>query len=120
MFELKISIISLYPDGLSQRTAGCSFLWAHQLHVIIWKNNYVRRICRHYTATILEIMLMVFLLYGIQEETVVREPLVRRKDTVYGPIRPRAYWNTQPDMAAIRTVSASWTPGTRTWKPHYA
>ncbi|XP_077553367.1 phospholipid-transporting ATPase ABCA3-like [Haemaphysalis longicornis] len=87
-------------DDRGQRTC----LWARQLHVIIWKNIYLKRVCRHYAATLIEAVLMVVLLLGIQEDSVVREPLIRRTDTVYQPAHPRQFWNTQPDMARISTV----------------
>ncbi|XP_077553444.1 phospholipid-transporting ATPase ABCA3-like [Haemaphysalis longicornis] len=87
-----------------ERVQGRSFLWAHQLHVILWKNVYLRRLVRHYPSTILEILLMIFLLYGIQEESVVREPLLRRPDMIYQPVRPREFWNQQPDMSRIEQV----------------
>ncbi|KAH9371089.1 hypothetical protein HPB48_018542 [Haemaphysalis longicornis] len=47
---------------------------------------------------------MIFLLYGIQEESVVREPLLRRPDMIYQPVRPREFWNQQPDMSRIEQV----------------
>ncbi|KAL3205828.1 hypothetical protein MRX96_052926, partial [Rhipicephalus microplus] len=56
---------------------------------------------RHYTTTLLEIVLMVVLLLGIQDDAVVVEPLVRRGDTYFRPISAYTYWNTQPDMAQI-------------------
>ncbi|XP_077553352.1 phospholipid-transporting ATPase ABCA3-like [Haemaphysalis longicornis] len=80
------------------------FLWARQLHVILWKNIYLKRICRHYAATLIECGFMVILLLGIQEVSVAREPMVRRPDTVYRSIHPNQFWNMQPDMARIRTV----------------
>ncbi|KAH9371205.1 hypothetical protein HPB48_010896 [Haemaphysalis longicornis] len=80
------------------------FLWARQLHVILWKNIYLKRICRHYAATLIECGIMVILLLGIQEVSVAREPMVRRPDTVYRSIHPNQFWNMQPDMARIRTV----------------
>ncbi|KAH9371291.1 hypothetical protein HPB48_022525 [Haemaphysalis longicornis] len=96
-----MSVLGVMDDDRGQRTC----LWARQLHVIIWKNIYLKRVCRHYAATLIEAVLMVVLLLGIQEDSVVREPLIRRTDTVYQPAHPRQFWNTQPDMARISTVS---------------
>ncbi|KAK8768076.1 hypothetical protein V5799_005143 [Amblyomma americanum] len=81
-----------------------TLLWARQLYIILWKNIYVKRISRHYPTTVLEIALIVALLLGIQEDSVVREPLVRRGDTTYEPIHPKAFWNAQPNMSRIDTV----------------
>ncbi|XP_077553480.1 phospholipid-transporting ATPase ABCA3-like [Haemaphysalis longicornis] len=92
------------PDVVREHATGRSFLWARQLHAILWKNVYVRRICRHYPATIVEILLMVFLLYGIQEDSVVREPLIRRPDAIYPPQQPRAFWNKAQGMVGINEV----------------
>ncbi|KAH6935495.1 hypothetical protein HPB50_006253 [Hyalomma asiaticum] len=79
-------------------------LSAKHLYIILWKNVYVKRLCRHYTATLVEIALIVALLLGIQEDSVTREPLVRRGDTFYQPMHTNAYWNTQRDLAYIREV----------------
>ncbi|KAH7975014.1 hypothetical protein HPB49_022788 [Dermacentor silvarum] len=79
-------------------------LWCRQLFVILWKNVYVKRLCRHYVFTVIEVVFMVAMLLGIQEDSVVREPLVHRGDTVYSPIGYRAFWNTQRDLARINTV----------------
>ncbi|XP_077486804.1 phospholipid-transporting ATPase ABCA3-like [Amblyomma americanum] len=81
-----------------------TLLWARQLYIILWKNIYVKRISRHYPTTVLEIALIVALLLGIQEDSVVREPLVRRGDTTYEPIHPKAFWNAQPNMSRIDTA----------------
>ncbi|KAL1418647.1 hypothetical protein MTO96_025828, partial [Rhipicephalus appendiculatus] len=59
---------------------------------------------RHYLTTVLEVALMVTLLLGIQEDSVTREPLVRRGDTVFELINTSTFWNTQPDIARIDTV----------------
>lgn len=95
---------TFFADVVRERSTGGSYLWARQLHVILWKNVYVRRLCRHYPATIIEVLLMVFLLYGIQEDSVVREPLIRRPDAIYQPRRPRAFWNKTEHMASIHEV----------------
>ncbi|XP_075526374.1 ATP-binding cassette sub-family A member 17-like [Dermacentor variabilis] len=79
-------------------------LWCRQLYIILWKNVYVKRISRHYLTTVLEVALMVTLLLGIQEDSVVREPMLRRGDTVFDPIKTDAFWNTQRDVAHIDTV----------------
>ncbi|XP_037583087.2 phospholipid-transporting ATPase ABCA3-like [Dermacentor silvarum] len=89
-------------DGASH--VGRPYLWAHQLYIILWKNIYLKRLCRHYTTTVLEIALMVTLLLGIQEDSVVREPLVRRGDTTFAVTRTGTFWNTQTDVAHVRTV----------------
>ncbi|XP_049270317.1 uncharacterized protein LOC119385062 isoform X2 [Rhipicephalus sanguineus] len=75
-----------------------------QLLMVLWKNIYITRMQRHYTTTLLEIVLMVVLLLGIQEDAVTREPLLRRGDTYFRPISTYTYWNTQPDMAQINQV----------------
>ncbi|KAH6939849.1 hypothetical protein HPB50_021895 [Hyalomma asiaticum] len=75
-----------------------------QLLMVLWKNIYVKRLQRHYTTTLLEIVLMVVLLLGIQEDAVVREPLLRRGDTHFRPINTYSYWNTQRDMAQVTKV----------------
>ncbi|XP_054925117.1 phospholipid-transporting ATPase ABCA3-like isoform X2 [Dermacentor andersoni] len=79
-------------------------LWCRQLFVILWKNVYLKRICRHYVLTVIEVVFMVAMLLGIQEDSVVREPHVQRGATVYSPIGYRAFWNTQGDLARINTV----------------
>ncbi|KAH6923180.1 hypothetical protein HPB50_024603 [Hyalomma asiaticum] len=79
-------------------------LWCRQLFIILWKNVYVKRISRHYLSTVLEVALMVTLLLGIQEDSVVREPLLRRGDTLFEPTKTGTFWNTQPDIAHIDTV----------------
>ncbi|KAL1425912.1 hypothetical protein MTO96_018748 [Rhipicephalus appendiculatus] len=81
-----------------------SFLVFKQLYVLLWKNVYIKRLLRHYTSTLIEIAFIVALLSGIQEDSVTREPLVRRPDTLYKPIRSDAFWNTQPDLANITKV----------------
>ncbi|XP_070378311.1 phospholipid-transporting ATPase ABCA3-like isoform X1 [Dermacentor albipictus] len=78
-----------------------SFLFFKQLYVLLWKNVYIKRLLRHYTTTLLEIAFIVALLSGIQEDSVVREPLERRPDTYYKPMHSDAYWNTQEDLAHI-------------------
>ncbi|XP_077512885.1 ATP-binding cassette sub-family A member 17-like [Amblyomma americanum] len=83
------------------RTGSSSWL---QLMMVLWKNIYLKRLCRHYTTTLLEIVLMVVLLLGIQEDSVVREPFIRKGDTIFMPIRSNAFWNSQPDMARIQQV----------------
>ncbi|KAH9374813.1 hypothetical protein HPB48_020614 [Haemaphysalis longicornis] len=101
------------PDVVRERATGGSFLWARQLHAILWKNVYVRRVCRHYPTTIVEVLLMVFWLYGIQEDSVVREPLMRRPDAIYPPQRPGAFWNKAEGMVGINKyflVSEDQTP----------
>ncbi|KAH7966731.1 hypothetical protein HPB49_019014 [Dermacentor silvarum] len=75
-----------------------------QLFMLVWKNVYVKRLCRRYTTTLLEIVLMVVLLLGIQESSVVREPLIRKGDTIFSPIHPTTFWNTQPDMVQVNQV----------------
>ncbi|XP_050042843.1 uncharacterized protein [Dermacentor andersoni] len=75
-----------------------------QLLMVLWKNVYVTRLCRRYTTTLLEIVLMVVLLLGIQDEAVVREPLIRKGDTIFRPIRPSTFWNTQPSMVQVKQV----------------
>lgn len=75
-----------------------------QLLMLVWKNVYVKRLCRRYTTTLLEIVLMVVLLLGIQESSVVREPLIRKGDTIFSPISPTTFWNTQPDMVQVQQV----------------
>ncbi|KAL3242944.1 hypothetical protein MRX96_047665, partial [Rhipicephalus microplus] len=75
-----------------------------QLLMVLWKNIYIKRMQRHKTTTLLEIVLMVVLLLGIQDDAVVVEPLVRRGDTYFRPISTYTYWNTQPDMAQITQV----------------
>nr|XP_037289980.1 LOW QUALITY PROTEIN: ATP-binding cassette sub-family A member 3-like [Rhipicephalus microplus] len=75
-----------------------------QLLMVLWKNIYIKRMQRHYTTTLLEIVLMVVLLLGIQDDAEVVEPLVRRGDTYFRPISTYTYWNTQPDMAQITQV----------------
>ncbi|XP_075524840.1 phospholipid-transporting ATPase ABCA3-like [Dermacentor variabilis] len=79
-------------------------LWCRQLFVILWKNVYLKRICRHYVFTVIEVVFMVAMLLGIQEDSVVREPHVQWGATVYRPIGYRAFWNTQGDLAHINTV----------------
>ncbi|KAL1420360.1 hypothetical protein MTO96_024195 [Rhipicephalus appendiculatus] len=86
-------------DGSSRR-----YLWARQLHIILWKNIYLKRMCRHYTTTVLEIALMVTLLMGIQDDAVTREPLVRRGDTTFVATNTSTFWNTQTDIAHVHTV----------------
>ncbi|KAL3212534.1 hypothetical protein MRX96_007950 [Rhipicephalus microplus] len=81
-----------------------SFLVFKQLYVLLWKNVYIKRLLRHYTSTLIEIAFIVALLSGIQEDSVTREPLVRRADTLYKRIRSDAFWNTQPDLANITKV----------------
>ncbi|XP_075724012.1 phospholipid-transporting ATPase ABCA3 [Rhipicephalus microplus] len=81
-----------------------SFLVFKQLYVLLWKNVYIKRLLRHYTSTLIEIAFIVALLSGIQEDSVTREPLVRRPDTLYKRIRSDAFWNTQPDLANITKV----------------
>ncbi|KAH6921804.1 hypothetical protein HPB50_005003 [Hyalomma asiaticum] len=80
------------------------YLWARQLHIILWKNIYLKRMCRHYTTTVLEIALMVVLLMGIQDDSVTREPLVRRGDTIFVVTRTGTFWNTQTNVAHVRKV----------------
>ncbi|XP_075534998.1 uncharacterized protein LOC142570501 [Dermacentor variabilis] len=75
-----------------------------QLLMLVWKNVYVKRLCRRYTTTLLEIVLMVVLLLGIQESSVVREPLIRKGDTVFSPISPTTFWDTEHDMVEIKQV----------------
>ncbi|KAH8030532.1 hypothetical protein HPB51_008177 [Rhipicephalus microplus] len=87
-------------------------LWCRQLFVILWKNVYLKRICRHYLLTVFEVAFMVTMLLGIQEDAVVREPLIRRGDTLFGPIGYMAFWNTQPDLAHIDTVRRLWRNST--------
>ncbi|XP_065306442.2 phospholipid-transporting ATPase ABCA3-like isoform X1 [Dermacentor albipictus] len=96
-------------DGYANRAGARSMrmvplLWCRQLFVILWKNVYLQRICRHYVFTVIEVVFMVAMLLGIQEDSVVREPLVQRGATVYRPIGHRAFWNTQRDLARISTV----------------
>ncbi|XP_037561721.2 uncharacterized protein LOC119441094 [Dermacentor silvarum] len=55
-------------------------------------------------TTLLEIVLMVALLLGIQDDAVVREPLIRKGDTIFRPIHPSAFWNTQPSMVQVKQV----------------
>ncbi|KAH7972051.1 hypothetical protein HPB52_005937 [Rhipicephalus sanguineus] len=81
-----------------------SFLVFKQLYVLLWKNVYIKRLLRHYTSTLIEIAFIVALLSGIQEDSVTREPLVRRPETLYKPMHADAYWNTQPDLANITKV----------------
>ncbi|XP_065281110.2 phospholipid-transporting ATPase ABCA3-like isoform X2 [Dermacentor albipictus] len=88
----------------SRSMRAVPLLWCRQLYIILWKNVYVKRISRHYLTTVLEVALMVTLLLGIQEDSVVREPMVRRGDTVFNPIKTDAFWNTQRDVAHIDTV----------------
>ncbi|KAH7976220.1 hypothetical protein HPB52_010100 [Rhipicephalus sanguineus] len=88
----------------SRSTRSAPLLWCRQLYIILWKNVYVKRISRHYLNTVLEVALMVTLLLGIQEDSVTREPLLRRGDTVFDPINTSTFWNTQPDIARIDTV----------------
>ncbi|XP_077564416.1 phospholipid-transporting ATPase ABCA3-like [Haemaphysalis longicornis] len=83
---------------------GGSFLWFRQLHVLLWKNIYVKRMRRHYLTTLLEIVLIVALLLGIQDDAVVREPLVRHGSTIYSPASPADLWSALPDMANITRV----------------
>ncbi|XP_049275814.1 uncharacterized protein LOC125760132 [Rhipicephalus sanguineus] len=95
------------PVAPHTETADASsrrYLWARQLHIILWKNIYLKRICRHYTTTLLEIALMVTLLMGIQDDSVTREPLVRRGDTTFVATNTSTFWNTQTDMAHVHTV----------------
>ncbi|XP_075538325.1 phospholipid-transporting ATPase ABCA3-like [Dermacentor variabilis] len=75
-----------------------------QLVMMLWKSIYLKRLVRHYTTTLLEIVLMVVLLLGIQEDAVVREPLLRRGDTHFRSIHTYSYWNTQHDMAQVTQV----------------
>ncbi|KAK8762441.1 hypothetical protein V5799_026290 [Amblyomma americanum] len=89
---------------VARASVSNAFLSFKQLYVILWKNVYVKRLCRHYFTTLLEIALITALLLGIQENSVVREPLIRRGPTFYLPIHTNAYWNTQPDLATIRQV----------------
>ncbi|XP_065303387.2 phospholipid-transporting ATPase ABCA3-like isoform X2 [Dermacentor albipictus] len=86
-------------DGASQ-----PYLWARQLYIILWKNIYLKRLCRHYTTTVLEIALMVTLLMGIEEDSVAREPLMRRGDTTFVVTRTGTFWNTQTDVVHVRKV----------------
>ncbi|KAK8776262.1 hypothetical protein V5799_030393 [Amblyomma americanum] len=44
------------------------------------------------------------MLLGIEEDSVVREPLVRVADTIYKPSRTDTFWNTQRDQAHIEEV----------------
>ncbi|KAH8032394.1 hypothetical protein HPB51_024523 [Rhipicephalus microplus] len=88
----------------AQSMRAVPLLWCRQLFVILWKNVYLKRICRHYLLTVFEVAFMVAMLLGIQEDAVVREPLIRRGDTLFGPIGYMAFWNTQPDLAHIDTV----------------
>ncbi|XP_065309368.2 phospholipid-transporting ATPase ABCA3-like isoform X2 [Dermacentor albipictus] len=81
-----------------------ALLSAKHLYIILWKNVYVKRLCRHYMATLVEIALIVALLLGIQEDSVVREPFVRKGNTFYQPMRTNAFWNTQRDLSYIREV----------------
>ncbi|KAH9371452.1 hypothetical protein HPB48_020729 [Haemaphysalis longicornis] len=76
-----------------------------QLFMVLWKNIYLKRLSRHLVTTVLEIVLMVVLLLGIQDDAVVREPFLRKGDTIFRPIQPTVYWNTQKDMADITTVT---------------
>ncbi|CAN8004392.1 unnamed protein product, partial [Ixodes hexagonus] len=77
-------------------------LW--QLHIILWKNVYVKRLRRHYITTILEVALVVALLLGIQEHAVTRERMKVRPDTHFLPSEPAKYWNSMPDVVAIEKV----------------
>ncbi|KAH7974716.1 hypothetical protein HPB49_018411 [Dermacentor silvarum] len=88
----------------SRSMRAVPLLWCRQLYIILWKNVYVKRISRHYLTTVLEVALMVTLLLGIQEDSVVREPMVRRGDTMFDTIKTDAFWNTQKDIAHIDTV----------------
>ncbi|EEC04726.1 ABC transporter, putative [Ixodes scapularis] len=74
-------------------------LW--QLHIILWKNVYVKRLRRHYVTTILEVALVVALLLGIQEYAVARETMKVRLDTHFPTSAPTKYWNAMPDVVAI-------------------
>ncbi|XP_077497521.1 phospholipid-transporting ATPase ABCA3-like [Amblyomma americanum] len=95
---------ALRLDTATRGKDGRSFLWARQLYIILWKNIYVTRLCRHYPTTVLEVALHVVLLLGIQEDSVSREPFLRRGDTVYVAHRTSEFWNTQRDTASIDTV----------------
>ncbi|KAM7286792.1 retinal-specific phospholipid-transporting ATPase ABCA4-like [Ixodes scapularis] len=77
-------------------------LW--QLHIILWKNVYVKRLRRHYVTTILEVALVVALLLGIQEYAVTRETMKVRLDTHFPTSAPTKYWNAMPDVVAIDKV----------------
>ncbi|KAH9373322.1 hypothetical protein HPB48_018375 [Haemaphysalis longicornis] len=87
-----------------QRDTARAFLWTKQLYILLWKNVYLKRLCRHYLTLVLEIAFLVALLMGIQEDAVVREPLVRRADTVYEDTTAVHFWNTQKDQAHITKV----------------
>ncbi|XP_077557777.1 glucosylceramide transporter ABCA12-like [Haemaphysalis longicornis] len=91
-------------DAEEERVQSRCALWIQQLHVLLWKDIYLKRICRHYPSLLIEITLMIVLLLGIQEETVVREPLILRGDTIYPPVHPSLFWNTNPALANIREV----------------
>lgn len=77
-------------------------LW--QLHIILWKNVYVKRLRRHYLTTILEVALVVALLLSIQEYAVTRETMKVRPDTHFPTSAPTKYWNAMPDVVAIDKV----------------
>ncbi|XP_077553447.1 phospholipid-transporting ATPase ABCA3-like [Haemaphysalis longicornis] len=96
--------LGILIDAADERVRSRWVLWAQQMHVLLWKNVYLKRLCRHYPAMLFEVVLMIVMLLGIQEETVVREPLIRRGNTVYPPVRPRVFWNTDPDMVKIHEV----------------
>ncbi|XP_049270032.1 phospholipid-transporting ATPase ABCA3-like [Rhipicephalus sanguineus] len=75
-----------------------------QLVTLLWKNVYLKRLRRRYITTLLEIVCMVVLLLGIQESAVVREPLIRRGDTIFAPISQTTFWNTEPSMVHVKQV----------------
>ncbi|KAH7977814.1 hypothetical protein HPB49_003689 [Dermacentor silvarum] len=86
----------------SERPRGC--LCLRQLYILLWKNVYLKRLRRHYITTVLEIVLMVALLLGIQDEAVVREPLKHHGVTVFSAFSPTAFWDTDTDVVRIRMV----------------
>ncbi|KAL1427721.1 hypothetical protein MTO96_017157 [Rhipicephalus appendiculatus] len=57
-------------DAARDRMKNTCLLSAKHLYIILWKNVYVKRLCRHYMATLVEIALIVALLLGIQEDAV--------------------------------------------------
>ncbi|XP_050040804.3 phospholipid-transporting ATPase ABCA3-like [Dermacentor andersoni] len=98
-------LVAVSDAGEPSRTrVRNALLSAKHLYIILWKNVYVKRLCRHYMATLVEIALIVALLLGIQEDSVAREPFVRRGDTFYQPMHTNTFWNTQRDLSYIREV----------------
>ncbi|KAL3184517.1 hypothetical protein MRX96_039073 [Rhipicephalus microplus] len=109
--EFHASVTITYHDAVPEineaardRRKNTCLLSAKHLYIILWKNVYVKRLCRHYMATLIEIALIVALLLGIQEDAITQEPLIRRGDTFYQPMHTNTYWNTQRDLAYIREV----------------